>query len=252
MAEIRHIHAPLVTVFKNPDPSSETINQLLYGERIEVLENKNDWLKIRSIHDDYEGFTESRYVSEHFQKHHKVRVPITSLYDKPDFKIPVRHPLYFGSPLSTLDKRENGFIQLGNQGWVFEAHLMKIEDTLPDFVETALMFLHSPYQWGGRSAMGIDCSGLVQMAMMAAGMKCPRDSRQQADALGQSIEFGDTIQYAQIQRGDLVFFKGHVGIMTDKDYILNATARSMDTRIEPLETVSDFYDGIIGVRRIQA
>ncbi len=250
MAEILHIHAPLACVYSKADSSSEPSNTLLYGESAEVLENLGEFSKIRSAHDGYEGFVLSALLAVHQAKPHKISVPMTHVYDAPAFKTAPRHPLYFGSPVSTLDSRENGFALLANKGWVFERHMVEIDSALPDFVETAMMFLNAPYVWGGRSVAGVDCSGLVQIALMAAGIDCPRDTSAQIKALGQSIEFGDTIQYAQIQRGDLVFFERHVGIMVDDRHILNATSRYMKTIIEPLENLIEFYDGVLAVKRL--
>jgi cell wall-associated NlpC family hydrolase len=103
--------------------------------------------------------------------------------------------------------------------------------------------LGSPYLYGGRSAFGLDCSGLVQLALSWRGIRCPRDSKDQT-------KVGKKISGSSYKRGDLIFFKGHVGIMVDAKNILNATARTMDTRLEPLAHVSKAYDGIIAARRI--
>ena len=126
---------------------------------------------------------------------------------------------------------------------MFESHLVPLDQKREDFVETALMFLGAPYLWGGRSIGGIDCSGLVQLSLMAAGICCPRDSHEQ-------IEVGKKASPDDLQRGDLVFFKGHVGIMLDDQHILNATSRSMDTRIEIVDHLAEIYDGILDIRRI--
>ena len=244
MAERIHIHAPLVTVFSAAHEAAEPSNTLLYGEAVEIIEERGAWVKIKSLHDSYEGFMQKNLLAQHLEKPHKVGVPITHIYNDPDFKAPPRHAVYFGSPISTLETRENGFVQLGNKGWVFEQHLVPSNHKADSFVETAMMFVNTPYVWGGRSAAGIDCSGLVQIALQAFGVACPRDSHQQQDALGTSVEHDDR------QRGDLVFFKGHVGVMVDDNHLLNATARHMTTLIEPLETTTAAYDGILDIKRV--
>jgi cell wall-associated NlpC family hydrolase len=244
MAETSHIDAPLVTVYSEANAQSEPRNVLLYGESLEVLDEAGDWLKIRSLHDGYEGYIPSSFLGQHSDKTHKVCAASTSLYDSPDFKRKDRHPLYFGSPVHATHERENGFARLANGGWVFEAHLMPIDKKRSDFVETAMLFLNAPYIWGGRSVAGIDCSGLVQVSLMAAGIKAPRDTAEQIEALGNPVPQSD------LKRGDFVFFERHVGIMVDETHILNATSRHMRTLIEPLSDLVSAYKDILAIRRV--
>lgn len=244
MVDFSHVHAPVITVFSAPSLGAEPSNTLLYGERVQVLKTEQDWSHIRSLHDNYEGFVRSNLLQKHGDKPHKVAVPVTALFETPNFKASPRHHLYLGSPVTSTQSRENGFIQLTNKGWVFEQHLTAIDHTQPDFTATALQFLHAPYVWGGRSYDGIDCSGLVQISLMAAGIQCPRDTKDQINAFQHMVERKD------VKRGDLVFFERHVGIMLDEQRILNATSRHMRVVIENLEDLETAYNGIIGIRRI--
>ena len=114
---------------------------------------------------------------------------------------------------------------------------------MDDFVETAMKFLDTPYLWGGRSCAGIDCSGLVQISLMAAGLECLRDTKDQIGTIG-------TKASPPLKRGDLVFFEGHVGIMVDEENLLNATSRHMKTIIEPVDHVKDAYNGILNIKRL--
>ena len=246
MAELSHINAPLVTVYSQGNEAAEPSNELLYGEAVETLEETGDWLRIKSVHDDYEGFIAAGSTAPHQNKTHRVKAPQTHGYSAPDFKSPAPQPLYFLSPVHVTGKTRNGFSQIGSGCWVFEEHLCPLSETQDGFVETALMFLGAPYLWGGRSVNGIDCSGLVQVALMAAGIECPRDTHQQFSSFGEEVEFNN----APLERGDFVFFKGHVGLMLDGENILNASSRSMDTRIESLKHLIDVYDGILAVRRV--
>lgn len=250
MADKTNIHAPTVFQFASPDEQSEPVNQLLYGETVERLETQNEWVKAKATHDGYPGYIKASLLKDHFEKTHKVSVPQTLLFEEPNFKTPARHPLYLGCPLSGTQNTQNGFRQLHNKGWVFEEHTIGIKDTLKDWVNTAEQFLHTPYQWGGRSAAGIDCSGLVQISLMMSGIPCPRDTGQQIQSLGQNLEFGDTIQFASLMRGDLIFFERHVGIMLDQENILNASSRHMSTKIEKLDDLITAYNGILSVRRL--
>jgi len=117
--------------------------------------------------------------------------------------------------------------------FVFAAHVMATDfATTSDYVYTAGRMLHTPYLWGGRTPRGLDCSGLVQLALDMAGIEAPRDSDQQREALGKPL---DTHWRDRAwQRGDIVFFPGHVGIMTGIDHIIHANAHTMDVTVEPL------------------
>lgn len=243
MAKLSNINVSSVMMRLEPNESAEASNELLYGEAISILEETDDWIKVQAQHDGYEGFIPSNTIKTHQDKTHKVSVPVTHLYDAPDFKSPHKQPLYFLSPVHASDEKQNGFVKLANGRWVFGEHLCALSKTTDNFVETALKFLDTPYLWGGRSCAGIDCSGLVQISLMAAGVKALRDTKDQITSIG-------TEHSSAPERGDLVFFKGHVGIMIDGEQLLNATSRHMKTVIEPLAAVEDSYDGILSIKRL--
>ena len=130
-------------------------------------------------------------------------------------------------------------------------HLAAIETTEPDFVAVAERFLGVPYLWGGKTSLGLDCSGLVQVALMASGVACPRDSDMQEAALGTALPAGDL---AGLRRGDLVFWKGHVAIMRDADTVVHANAFHMAVAVEPvaeaLRRIADGGSPVTSVKRI--
>ena len=230
---------------------AEPVNELLYGDRVQCISDvSHDFIHVRAAHDDYEGFIEVSALGQVVLPSHTVCVPMTHIYETPDFKTVPLQPLYFSSQLAIGSERENGFAALSEGGWVFESHLNQNTKKTPEYTDVALLFQHAPYQWGGRSVAGIDCSGLVQIALMAAGIECPRDTKDQIYAIGQNVEFGDTIQYAALKRGDIVFFERHVGIMVDENRLLNATSRHMKVITEDIEAVSDAYGGILAVKRL--
>ncbi|HEY0301419.1 MAG TPA: C40 family peptidase, partial [Rhizomicrobium sp.] len=122
-----------------------------------------------------------------------------------------------------------GFARIAPDGFVFAAHLAPWDRLAPDWVATAERFLGAPYVWGGKTHAGIDCSGLVQVALASAGIACPRDTDQQERSLGADCP------YLARKRGDLVFWNGHVGIMLDATRLIHANAFHMQVEIEPLE-----------------
>jgi hypothetical protein len=232
--------APLVD-----NPASGTVigkggSELLFGEIFTVEAIEGEWCYGTSESDNYKGFVHSSYLGPATPHTHTVNRLWTHVYPEPDYKT---RPLMGLGMMSRIKagKTQGGFIEVPGYGWVFEAHLSTEADK--NFVETALLFNGCPYLYGGRSAQGIDCSGLVQIALSRAGIKAPRDSGDQA-------KIGKDISRGIAARGDLVFFKGHVGIMLDEIQVLNATARSMDVRIESLADLEKTYGGIVAVKRI--
>lgn len=230
-----------------PDVISNFDSQLVYGEAFEADEVHGEWMFGRSLHDGYKGAVRRSLMQpQTTQQTHFVTVALTALYATPDFKTRPVMLLPFLSRLTVNEeKRENAFVRVDKRGWVFEAHIARMGQTLQDnTLDIAMLLRSSPYLYGGRSALGVDCSGLVQLALMARGIACPRDTRDQIH-IGKQVE-----GKAALQRGDLVFFAGHVGIMMDATNILNATARTMRVEIEKLSDLETIYGGITGIRRV--
>ena len=142
-------------------------------------------------------------------------------YPEPSFKSIPERIFPFGAKLSAVSE-EGSFVEVRGGGYVPRSQLLDLDDFVSDFVATAETFLGVPYLWGGKGPDGIDCSGLVQIALHSAGHSCPRDSDMQEQALGEPLSSND-----DLARGDLIFWAGHVGIMTDGDTLLHANASHM-------------------------
>ena len=245
MAKKYQVLADSVVMTDKPQMIAEATTELLFGESVEIIGREDEeWLQCRSLVDGYEGYLPTGEMDEEVTKPtHKVSSLRTFAYTEADYKSPPARSLSFMSPLSVF-MEEAGYALLMQGGWVPLQHITPIDDTQADIVETAKMFLGTPYLWGGRTSIGLDCSALVQLSLLNAGIPCPRDSKDQAKSVGEEISQDD------LQTGDLVFFKGHVGIMVDDIHIINATARHMNVVIEDLNTVSKAYDGILSIRRV--
>lgn len=222
-------------------------SQLLFGERFSIELIDGDWVFGQSLNDGYEGFVALNTLKPYEREStHFVSHILSHIYPEPTFKIRPDVMVSFKSEIVCSDRNENGFFEVPDFGWIPEGHITAVNAPKgDDLAATALKFEGMPYLFGGRSSNGIDCSGLTQTVLQFHGHKSPRDSGPQLRA---GVEGKPEDGW---QCGDLVFFKGHVGIMIDDENILNATARTMDTRIEKLSDLSRIYDGgILGYRRI--
>jgi cell wall-associated NlpC family hydrolase len=225
--------APLLAA---PAAAARQISQIRYGEFLDVFETREDgfaWVQNRT--DRYVGYlpTPHKFGEEIADLSTRVNVLRTFLYPEPTIKEPPIDELTLGSFVTIADQ-EKGFFRLAAGGYVFARHVTSSDEALtPDYVFTAGRLLNTPYLWGGRTPRGIDCSGLVQLVLEIAGIDCPRDSDQQREAFGQPLRrhWRDTAW----KRGDLVFFAGHVGIMTGPDHLIHASGHHMRVVAEPLE-----------------
>ncbi|NCO03061.1 MAG: C40 family peptidase [Alphaproteobacteria bacterium] len=247
---ILSVITPTADILGNPqEPNiiSNNDSQLLYGETFEVLETHGAYVRGKSTLDGYEGYVERvQLVKEAFPCNAVITAPLTHLFEQPDFKSRPLMPLSFFSRIYASAQREGGFTRTSN-GWVFTDHMQEIKalNLSKDLADIALQYYGTPYLFAGRSYLGIDCSGLVQMAVMGLGHPCPpRDTKDQFDTIGIPAARDD------LKRNDIVYFNGHVGIMVDETNILNATARFMSVVIEPLSNLETAYKGITSIRRI--
>jgi cell wall-associated NlpC family hydrolase len=158
---------------------------------------------------------------------HKVTALWTFAFAGPSIKMPPTHCLPMGA---ALEIREDGPFAVIDGGYhVPRQHLDPLDAKAPDFVSVAERFVGVPYLWGGKSAFGIDCSGLVQISLTSAGTGCPRDSDMQCDGLGRALSVAES---KHLKRGDLTFWKGHVAIARDPNTIVHANAHHMATVVE--------------------
>ncbi len=224
----------VVDVKREPRPDAGLDTQTLYGECVTVYDEEEGWVWGQLARDNYVGWIAANTLwSRVYQPTHIVATPRTFLYPRASIKDPPLVGLPMGAELEIVDARES-FSVTSEGGFVFSRHLARIEAPVSDFVAVAETLIGAPYLWGGRSSMGVDCSGLVQNALLLAGVRAPRDSDLQQAELGQAVEAG-----AGLRRGDLIFWKGHVGVMRDAQTLLHANATHMLVTSEPLDEVRE-------------
>lgn len=220
-------------ILSEPQFGSEQVDQLLMGERFKVIERKHDFYWGQALRDGYVGYVPVRaFRDSWYLPTQYVATLRTYVFAAPNLKSSILCALSLNA-LVNVSREENGFSYINDMGWVFTDHLSNFEKFADDFVAIAEAYVNAPYQWGGRESIGLDCSGLLQQALYAAGFGCPRDSDMQAK-LGTGIDVTDDLK--GLKRGDLVFWKGHVAIMTDEANIIHANAHHMKVAVEPLKT----------------
>jgi cell wall-associated NlpC family hydrolase len=222
------INDPVAPVRRSPQPDAALDTEALMGERVTVYDITDEgWAWGQLENDDYVGWLPaSALVPPALTRSHKVNVVRTLAFPGPSIKLPPLHGLPFGARVE-LDRVE-GPLAFTSAGYIPFRHLVPVADKSADFVAVAERFLGSPYLWGGKTSLGIDCSGLVQVALNACGHHCPRDTYMQETALGQPVSA------SELRRGDLVFWQGHVAIARDEKSVIHANAFHMAVAIEPV------------------
>jgi cell wall-associated NlpC family hydrolase len=237
VGEARQVIDAAVPLRDTPDPHARWITEALFGERVTVYDESEGWAWVQLAGDGYVGYLPDAALSTSVRPAtHRVQVLGTCLYLAADFKSPPCLPLSMNAALCVAETRP-AFARLADGRFVPTPHIAERDRFAPDFVAIAEAFLGVPYVWGGKTRLGVDCSGLLQVAMHAAGLTCPRDSDMQLAELGETLAVGADL--AGLARGDLVFWLGHVGIMLDAVRLLHANAHHMAVAIEPLRVAVD-------------
>lgn len=246
---------PVVDLRAEPRPDSGPQTQLLLGDDVLVFDEADGWCWVQAASDGYVGYvSRSSLVEPNGEPTHVVNVPRTFVYPGPDLRFPHARALSLGSRVTVTGEAETRgtrYLTLDNGEAIIARHLQPVDQHADDFVAVAETLLHTPYLWGGTSAFGIDCSGLVQLAMRMAGKNVPRDSDMQAAALGTVIE--PEADYGNLKRGDLIFWKGHAAIMADEKTLIHSNGHTMSTNFEPLrdaiERIAYLYSYPTVIRR---
>ncbi len=222
----QQVSEPVADLLRSPDGPRD--RQLLFGDTVVVEETMQDRSRIIADKDGYSGWVQNAQLGPVLPVTHWVTAAATHVYAEADMKSPDQLSLSFGSRISVTSEQSR-FVET-EMGFIPISHVSPEPWRFSDPVSVADLFLGSPYLWGGNSRFGLDCSGLVQVALLACGMPCPGDSGDQERELGNELPVD-----AKLKRGDLVFWKGHVAWVADQDRFLHANAYHMAVRYEGVD-----------------
>lgn len=252
------VSAPVLDLVREPGADRTPEMQLLHGERFRVHGHREGWLHgaamnpVESGRTDYVGWVRDEGVAEgESSPTHHVTALRAPVFSEPDLKSVIRGLLPLGARVHAAGEGvgNGGSYRRVESGYVSDKHLAEVGNTaVDDFVDTAESFQGLPYIWGGNGPDGMDCSGLVRLALHSVGVACPRDADQQEAELGQQAEV-DT-ELMTLRRGDLVFWPGHVGVMQTSGRLLHANAHHMRVATEPLREAVARIGAIRTLKRI--
>jgi cell wall-associated NlpC family hydrolase len=222
---------PQAPLRREPRPDAPLETEALKGERVTIYDaNGEGWAWGQLAADGYVGWLpENALTPSGAAPTHKVTALRTLAFPGPSIKLPPLEALPLGARL-VIARIQDRMAVTQSDVYVPAAHLAPLDQNETDFVAVAERFLGTPYLWGGKTSLGLDCSGLVQVALTACGVSCPRDSDMQEAALGTA----GAVDPSTLKRGDLIFWKGHVAIVRDRDSLIHANAYHMAVAIEPI------------------
>ncbi|MGV7031605.1 C40 family peptidase [Methylobacterium symbioticum] len=243
------VAVPVAPLRRAPTPDSGLDTEAVMGDAVRVYAVEDGFAWVQIERDGYVGYLPAESLGPpEPAPTHRVGALRTFLYPAPDLKRPALAHLSLGAGLAVTGVEGDYFAVPG--GYVFAGHCRSIAAREPDFAGTAERLVGTPYLWGGRTTLGLDCSGLIQLCLEQAGLTCPRDADQQERGLGAAL----ALDPAGLRRGDLVFWRGHVGMMLDRETLIHANGHHMAVAVEPLagaaaRILEKSYGPVTGYRR---
>jgi cell wall-associated NlpC family hydrolase len=249
--ELRQLVGSVAPVRIAPRFDAPLLTEGLSGELVTIYEFVEGWAWVQLENDGYVGYMPADNLSAIIEEPtHWVVSRGTFIYPAPDLKRPPITRLSFNAKVTVVG-REGRFAELSRGGFIYAGHLQPVEEKAKDFVRLAERLVGTPYLWGGRSGLGIDCSALVQISMQGAGMPCPRDTDMQEAEIGEPLT---DLKLEKLERGDLIFWRGHVGIMQSAEWMIHASGHQMEVVVEPIrravERIAETHGEISVIKRI--
>ena len=229
------LNSSLTNIYSKPSSNSEVLSQILYGEKFKILDRKKGWVKIKTNYDNYIGYIKNDNFYENFKPEQKIFKLKSKIFIKKNNKfLPSKKFLYFASGVSTLNKYKN-FIEFKKNNWIKKSDTKEIYHQEKNFLKIIKLFLNSKYLWGGKTSDGIDCSALIQIYFYYNRIFFPRDSKDQ-------INFCKKKSKKKLVKGDIIFWKGHVGMCLNNSKFIHAYGPRKKVIIMPTkQTINLIY-----------
>jgi len=226
------VSAGCVSLRKEPSTDAPFETEFLFGETLILYDAKEGWAWVQGDEDAYVGYAPAASLSRDITAPtHRVRALRSHVYPSPDIKAPPLDLLSMNARVA-VESIEDRFARMLDGRFIVAAHLAALDEREQDFVTVAERFLGTPYLWGGRTSIGLDCSALIQLSLQAAGISCPRDTDMQEAVLGEPLPGPQDLR--TFRRGDIIFWKGHMGVMLDEVRLLHSNAHHMAVAMEPV------------------
>ena len=237
----KKISSSICDLKKNPTKKSSLETQLIYGEEIKIIKSQGDWCFCQVLNDGYKGWLETKNLGDCSSFTHVICQPLCHFYEKKNIKSNVLKYLYFNSRINVIEENEIWYTcLLDNQKLYSHKKNFKMKNNISsDWVNVALLFLKTPYLWGGKSMLGIDCSGLVQLALNHIGIHIPRNANDQ-------YNYFKTKLSTNLKRGALIFWDGHVAIGLDEEKILHSNGHHFSVEIEAFSEAQKRIERVYG------
>ena len=206
---------PVANIWLKPTSTSEVTSQILYGEKFQILFRKKSWIKIKTHYDNYTGYIKKNKFFEKFKPNKKIYKLKSRIFKRQNGKyIPTKNYLYLGSGISIISENKN-YIEYEKNKWIKKQDTQNINHCEKNFIKILKLFLNTKYLWGGKTAKGIDCSALIQIFFYYNRVFFPRDTKDQ-------IKYSKKKGNKKLDKGDIIFWKGHVGLCINKSKFIHA------------------------------
>lgn len=227
---------PICNVYKKPNDKSILETQFLFGEKIKIIKEEKYWYQCKNLNDHYIGWLKKKNVGNSTNPTHKINNISTLVFSKPDLKSSIFFSLPFNSKVFVINHDKLwSKVFLGESkknGYIFNKHISKISNYSHNLINTINSFENTPYLWGGKSYLGIDCSGLIQLILQSKGINFPRNTNEQIKYLDKII-----IKSNILKKNSLIFWKGHVAFSVTKKIIIHSSAHDLKVTKESLSKI---------------